>query len=383
MLEKIADAQKAGRHVDGHGAGLNPEQLAVYRAVGIDTDHEAHSTEMALERLNAGMRVFIREGTVERDELAILPAVTSSNAERFAFCTDDKNVTDLLLEGSIDYNVNLAVSKGLAMETALKMASYGAAQAHHLQNVGALAAGYVADLVVFDSLQHFSAQEVMVAGQWVTEKQTTKPLAFAPQAINIKPQLSDFELPLINGVAHVIGIEPNHITTTHLIEEVPQNTTGKFVANQTYAKIAVFERYHQLGYGLGIIKGFKLRGGAIAATVAHDSHNLIVAGHNDSAMYTAANHLRELGGGMVVVEDDGTITSLPLPIAGLMSDQPYSLVAEQVTTLMAAFKRISTVEFDPFLTLSFMALPVIPSLKITDQGLFDFEKFTFININAQ
>lgn len=382
MLQKIADARAAGRHIDGHGAGLTAEQLSVYRQVGIDTDHEAASVAMVNDRLAAGMSVFVREGTVERDEVALLPAINEQNMHRFAFCTDDKTANDLQTEGSIDYNVNIAVDHGLEMEEALCIASYNAAQAHHLQNVGALAAGYIADLVIFDDLLHFEAESVMVAGQWVDEQVKTEVLPYAKQALNIKLTTDAFDLPLKTGKAHVIGVEPQHITTQHLVADVPVDDKIHFKANQEYAKIAIFERYHQLGHGLGIIKGFEMKAGAIAATVAHDSHNLIVLGVDYEAMQTAVLTLREIGGGLVVVDDDGNTTSVPLVIGGLMSNQPYEVVTEQMGQLMAAFHKLSDVQFDPFICLSFMALPVIPSLKITDQGLFDFEQFKFIDINA-
>ncbi|MDR3190627.1 MAG: adenine deaminase [Lactobacillaceae bacterium] len=383
MLQKFADAHAAGRHIDGHGAGLTREQLSIYRMHGIDTDHEADGPLAAANRLAAGFAMFVREGTVERDEVAILPVVNPANQHRVAFCTDDKSAADIQREGSIDYNVALAVQHGMPLTQALTMASYNAANAHHLQNVGALTDGYVADLIVFDSPDHFVVDQVMVAGQWVDftslEQKSVTPLA--NQALNVEIALADFALPLTGSKAHVIQVQPQHITTQHAISEVPV-VDGEFVANQQYAKIAVFERYHNLGHSVGIIEGFQLKEGAIAGTIAHDSHNLMVAGVSDEAMLLAAQTLKEIGGGLVVVDGQLNVTTVPLAIGGLMSDEPYEVLIEKTDILNAAFKRISPVEFDPFITLSFMALPVIPSLKITDQGLFDFAKFDFIDINA-
>lgn len=378
MLQKIKDAEDAGRHVDGHAAGLTPEQLAVYRNVGIDTDHESENAKEALERLNAGFSIFVREGTVERDEKAILPAITMANQSHFSFATDDKTANDIQSEGSIDYSVKLAVENGMDPAIAFTIATYNAAQAHKLQNIGALTDGFVADLAVFDDLAHLETPKVMIGGHWYKDNQSiVTPLA--NQSLNFSLTKSDIALPLQSDKpAHIINITPHHITTEHTVEEVPVEQ-GLFVANETFAKIVVAERYHNLGHGVGIIKGFNMRDGAIASTIAHDSHNVIIAGVNDDDMILAADTLHEIGGGQVVV-NHGKITTLPLPIGGLMSDQPFENVIKTNQQLLQAFSEISDVPFDPFLTLSFMALPVIPSLKITDQGLFDFEKFDFITV---
>lgn len=380
MLQKIADAKAAGKHVDGHGSGLTREQLSVYRNVGIDTDHESTNAAETLDRLAAGMSVLIREGTVERDEVAILPAVNDANWTRFAFATDDKSALDLQSEGSIDYSVRLAIENGIPAARALTMASLNAARAHHLDNIGALSDGFVADLLVLDDVNTVQVARTMVNGQWLDAIDTTV-LPMTNQALNFTLDKIDLSLPIANQ-AHVIEIEPHHITTKHLITAVPTQN-GLFRADAEFAKIVVAERYHHLGQGVGIIKGLHLTQGAIGSTIAHDSHNLIIAGHDDDAMLLAADTLKELGGGMVVVDGSGQVTSLPLTIGGLMADASYQDVIANTNALMRAFEKISDIrDFDPFLTLSFMALPVIPSLKITDQGLFDFEQFAFIDINA-
>lgn len=378
MLEKINDALAAGKHVDGHGAGLSRAQLSTYRQVGIDTDHESENATQALARVDAGFSVFVREGTVERDEEAILPAITTANHSHFSFATDDKTASDIQHEGSIDFSINLALQNGIAPEITFTMASYNAAKAHNLKNVGALTDGFVADLVVFDTLTQFKAQEVMVDGHWYENKfSTVTPLA--NQSLNFTLSATDLILPLADDVpAHVINIMPHHITTQHTVENVPV-VNNHFEANKTFAKVVVAERYHDLGHGLGIIKGFDMVTGAIGSTVAHDSHNIIIAGVDDKDMLLAAETLKKIGGGQVVVIN-GQVTATPLPIGGLMSDQDYQTTIDQNRALDKAFSKISDVPFDPFLTLSFMALPVIPSLKITDQGLFDFDKFSFIDI---
>lgn len=378
MHQKIVDAQSAGKHVDGHASGLSRQQLASYRKYGIDTDHESENAQQALERLNAGFSVFVREGTVERDEIAILPAIHTANQSHFSFATDDKTANDIQNEGSIDFSVKLAIKHGMEPAMAFTISSYNAAQAQHIQNVGALTDGFVADLVVIDKLTDFTVQKTMVNGEWYTAPETTvTPLA--NQQLNFSLSAADLTLPIdATKPAHVINIMPHHITTEHLVEHVP-TVDNLFTPDDIYAKIIVAERYHDLGHGIGIIKGFGLKSGAIASTIAHDSHNVIIAGTNDADIILAADTLREIGGGQVVV-NNGEITKLPLAIGGLMSDQSFQHVIKANKTLQQAFSNMSDISYDPFLTLSFMALPVIPSLKITDQGLFDFNRFSFIQI---
>ncbi|MDR3242155.1 MAG: adenine deaminase [Lactobacillaceae bacterium] len=382
MLAKINDAIQAGKHADGHGAGLTREQLAVYRRVGIDTDHEATNQDEALDRLAAGMHVLIREGTVERDEKEVLKAVNPSNSRQFSFCTDDKTVHDLLSEGSIDLSLNLALQNGLSFPAALTMATYNAAIAHRLENVGALTDGYVADLVILDSDENFHASQTMVAGEWFNPIKNDVAVAFPATPLNFTLAATDLVLPLKSDQAHVIQVIPHHITTEHQITTVPVNDAGKFVPDEKFNKITVIERYHDLGNSTAIISGIGLREGAIGTTISHDSHNIMLVGVDDAAMLKVAETLKEMHGGLVVVDGTGNVTKVALPIGGLITNKPYALADQDIETLQKAFQQISDIEFDPFLTLSFMALPVIPSLKITDQGLFDFDKFDFIDINA-
>lgn len=386
MLEKIQDALANNRHVDGHAAGLNREQLALYRNVGISTDHESDSQEMALDRVNAGFKVFVREGTVERDEENILPLINDTNEASFAFCTDDKTIADIENEGTIDYNVRLAIKKGLKAEIALKMASYNAAVAHKMENVGAIADGYVADLLVLDRIdEEFTIQSEFVAGQ-MYDLNDSQAEMFNMEITPLKFDLSedDLKLEINSDKAHIIEVEPHHITTTHQIQTMKKTADNLFVATEKQNKIVVVERYNNLGYGLGIISGLNIFDGAIASTVSHDSHNLVATGSNDLAIMTAINRLKELGGGQIVVNGQGDILAeMPLSIAGLMSNKPYLAAIDDLEKLQKAYQTISNgIDFDPFLTLSFMSLPVIPSLKITNKGLWDFEQMKFIAIEA-
>ncbi|AIG65521.1 adenine deaminase [Weissella tructae] len=382
MMQKIADAQALNKRIDGHGSGLTREQLAIYRQAGITSDHEATSVAEAEDRLAAGMHILIRQGTVEQDERALLPAVTPQNQHRFSFSTDDKTVSDIVARGSIDESVAIALAEGLPLEIVLTMASYNAAQAEGLQNVGALNDGYAADVIVFNDKEDFSVAQTMISGEWINDNSVNKTNDVQPLSTPLNFTLTEqnLDVPITSDKVHVIGIEPNHITTSHQYVSVPTDN-GMFMPNQEFQKIMVAERYHDLGATTGIISGLDLKQGAIGATVAHDSHNVIIAGVDDAAMLKVAETLREMNGGLVVAIDAETVVAVPLAIGGLMSDEPYEVVAEQYQTLQAAFKEISSVTFDPFITLSFMALPVIPSLKITDQGLFDFEKFAFIQLN--
>lgn len=386
MHQKIQDALSYNKQVDGHGAGLTREQLAIYRQVGISSDHEATSISEAQDRLNAGMNILIRQGTVEQDERALLGAVTPLNQHRFSFATDDKTVGDILTQGSIDDSVRIAVDAGISLEIALTMASYNAAQAEKLRHVGALNDGYIADLILFSDKAVFEVEKTMCAGHWVDkDNSNTSELIQSPvQVTPLKFSLTQADLDVaITGMqANVIGIVPNHIATEHLITEIPVNEYGNFTPDKEFQKLVVSERYHDLGSAAGIISGLGMTKGAIGATVAHDSHNVIIAGVDDAAMLKAADALRAMHGGLVVVIDEDTIIKLPLSIGGVMSDQPYEIVAKQYADLQLAFKQISDVTFDPFITLSFMALPVIPDLKLTDQGLFDFDKFEFIELNV-
>lgn len=381
MLQKISDARAAGKQVDGHTAGLTPADLNVYRQYGIATDHESTTVAEARARVDAGFFVYLREGTVERDLANILGAVDEHNYTRFAFATDDKTANDVIREGGVDFNVKKAISLGLDPAMAYTMASLNAAQSHFINDLGAITPGYTADLLLVDDLQAVHVTKVMKAGEW-TKPSTAQTLPWDYASMNYT--IGDLHLPLQTGKAHVIGIRPGHIDTEHLQINVPM-VDGEFApsASEDLAKMVVVERHHNLGTtGVGILRGLGLREGAIATSISHDSHNLIAAGMSDELITKALDTIAATNGGLVVVDGAGNVTELPLSIAGLMSNEDYHHVVEQYNAVLAAFRQISAVEYDPFLTLSFLALPVIPSLKLTDQGLFDFDKFDFIDINA-
>ena len=395
MLDKISLVQNANKLIDGHGAGLSREQLRGYRAAGIRTDHECVSAEEARERVKQGMYVLIREASAAKNLVDLLPAVTPANARRFAFCTDDKHLDELMEEGSIDYAVSLAIKHGMNPLQAIQLATLNAAECYHLFDKGAIAEGYTADFIMLEDLQKMKIASVWKNGQKVAqdgkmlyaEKNGAKLTESILNSVHI-PNLTsrDLAIPFKEGnLANVIGIMPNQITTQHLEKEVDVEK-GEFVPSveKDLLKLAVVERHHSLGtIGLGIVHGFGLKEGAVATTVAHDSHNAIVVGTNDEDMLCALKALQEMQGGLVVVKEAKVIGSLALPIAGLMT----TLDAEQAVAKMkethTALQEIHPdLYFHFFLTLSFLSLPVIPELKLTDTGLFNVKTFQHIPVEV-
>lgn len=390
ILTKIIDAKKEGGRIDGHGAGLTSADLNNYLAVGIRTDHESTNAKEAVDRLRAGMFVMLREGTVGRDLLQTISAVSEKNSHRFCFCTDDKLINDLITEGSINYNIRLAIENNIDPITAIQMATINAANCHNLPYLGAVAAGYQADIVFLKDLQTIEISKVLKNGQVVVENGARNEAAFEKQHSEtfISPKIQhhlskqDLELPLTNDTCYVIGMKQNNLFTEKLMEQVNVEN-GKFVPSikKDLLKMAVVERHHNTGcVGVGIVKGFGLKEGAIATTVAHDSHNIVAVGVSDESMEKAINYVTEMGGGIAVVDGTGKVLhDLALPVAGLLSNKPYEEVERDLAGLLKAFNQISNAKgFDPFLTLSFLTLPVIPELKLTDQGLFDFATFQII-----
>jgi adenine deaminase len=396
MMEKIATAWKHRASIDGHAAGLNLDAINVYRSTGISTDHECISPQEALKRTQRGMYVLIREGSVAKDLPSLIPVVNEKNARRFAFCTDDKHLDDLLTEGSIDHNVRLAIQLGLDPLLAIQMASLNVAECYSLKQKGAIAPGFEADFVLFDDFHDISIQQVFKAGKLVAQNgqmiQTSSrtkidiPTNISNTVHLPKIKTIDLQIPMLESKANVIGIEPNSLVTHHLIQDVKVKQ-GVFVPDieKDKLKIAVIERHHQTGnIGLGIVSGLGLTDGAIASTVAHDSHNLVVAGTNDQDILAAIEAIGHMQGGLVVVKNQKLLASLPLEIAGLMSNRPYEELNNNLSDLHQALHKLNApTHFNPFLTLSFLCLPVIPAIKLTDKGLFDVTQFQHIPVSAR
>ncbi|REE55366.1 adenine deaminase [Paenibacillus taihuensis] len=399
MLQKLATTREAGALIDGHAAGISREGLNVYMAAGIRTDHESVSLQEAQDRLDLGMYLMIREGTVAKDLDALLPVVTSRNSRRCLFVTDDKLIDDLLNEGSIDHIVRLAMARGLDPITAIQMATLNAAECFRLHQHGAIAAGYQADMLLLDDLEHVKIHQVYKRGCLVVDEGQLVEEAFPPvvtdgsmsnsnlRGMNVhKVEKSHLAIPLQGDRCHVIEVIPNSLLTHHRIEQV-EVKDGMFTPSiaSDLLKIAVIERHRATGnVGVGIVKGFGLKRGAIATTVAHDSHNIVVVGVSDDEMLAAVQEVIRTGGGSAVVAGSEILASLPLPIAGLISDRPYSEVNEGLQKLKLAMTQIGASQaFNPLLTLSFLTLPVIPHLKLTDKGLFDFASFSHIEVEVK
>ncbi|MBX9973747.1 adenine deaminase [Cytobacillus firmus] len=394
MLKKLEDAHSKGKSIDGHAAGLNADEINIYMAAGIRTDHECINHEEALDRMRKGMYVLLREGSAARDLLSILKSVSEHNARRCLFVTDDKHLDDLINEGSIDHNVRMAIKEGMDPILAVQIATLNAAECFGLKNKGAIAPGYEADLVFISDLRNVKIEKVMKSGILAAENGVIKD----PVQDSVEPAPAildsvkigslngeDLSIKIGTGNANIIGIIPNSIVTRHLLEKA-DSLNGYFQPNpdKDYLKLAVVERHNLTGsIGLGIIKGLGITRGGIASTVAHDSHNIVAAGTSDEDLLAAIKQTASMKGGLAVVQDGKILAELPLPIAGLMSARDSSFIFGRLSELNHALRTVGcSMEFNPFLTLSFLALPVIPELKLTDKGLFSVRSFSHIKVEA-
>jgi adenine deaminase len=376
-LAKLALA----RHVDGHAPGVLGKQLNAYAAAGIRSDHEAFTAEEGRERLRAGMWLLIREASAARNLRALIPLVAEFGPERIAFCTDDREPEHIADDGHVNSMVRDAVLLGVPPEHALVLATLNPATWHGLSHLGAVAPGYQADLLVLPDLERFVPDIVLKAGAPVSEI----PEAHVPDWVRNTVRVShvgsnDFHIPWSGGSARVIGLVPEQIVTASL-EEEPKVVGGYAVADpeRDLAKIAVLERHLGTGrMGLGFVRGFGLQRGAFGATLSHDAHNVVVVGVDDGAMARVVGRLRELGGGIVVVEEQGVRAELPLPVAGLLSDRPLQEVLDASHRINAAAQALGVTFPAPFQMLAFLALSVIPSLKITDRGYVDVDRFELV-----
>lgn len=396
MIDKLTETKINGKKIDGHAAGLSPNDLNVYMAAGIQTDHECTTLDEAKERLRKGMYLMIREGTVAKDLRQLIGAVTIRNSRRCLFVTDDKHLDDLLDEGSIDYNVRLAVSAGIDPITAIQMATINAAECFGLEERGAIAPGYKADFLIMSDLENTKITHVFKSGMAVVQdgrlinlpgSSSANASEFLKNTVKFHDLTKEaFRIPLKTGQANLIEIIPNSLITKHIIEEVDINENGFFQPSvpNDQLKLAVVERHHMTkNIGLGIVKGLGLKTGAIATTIAHDSHNLIIAGTNDEDMLIASQVIKDIQGGLVVIKEGKVLSTLKLPIAGLMSEVSYEEVNSVLRNTNQALKELGAHQhFNPFLTLSFLALPVIPEIKLTDCGLFQVSLFQHISIEA-
>lgn len=391
IIDKVLMA--GDKLVDGHGPVISDKQLNAYVSAGVRTEHECTSPEEMIERLRLGMYIQMREGSAARNLKALLPVVSKENMRRIFFCTDDRHPGDILAEGHIDNHIRIAVSHGMSAIAAIKMGSLNAAEAYHLYDRGAIAPGYVADLVILNDLEGFKVDRVYKNGRLAAQAGKSSFHFESPisdevlNTVNFKPVgLSDLKLPMTTDVARVIKLNAHSLVTTAVNRKVDLKD-GYFEYNHRLdmLKLAVIERHHATGsIGLGLLEGFGLKNGAIASTVAHDSHNLIVVGDSDEAMLMAIEAIETIGGGLVLVSNGEVIGQLPLPIGGIMTDQSLEAVDKQLEALLEKAYSIGiSRDFDPFMTLAFMALPVIPEIKLTDMGLFDVNSFNFVPISVE
>jgi adenine deaminase len=372
-------------HVDGHAPGLLGPGLQAYVAAGIRSDHECYSAEEGRQRLRAGMWVLIREATAARNLEALAPLVAEFGPHRLALCTDDREPEHIAEVGHMNHVVRSAVELGISPEDALMMATLNPALWHGLREFGALAPGYVADLLLLPDLESFEPDVVLKRGAPVEEYPSPAVPEWVRNTVRVAPTASnDFAIPWEGGAARVIGLIEGQIVTDDLREE-PKVEDGFAVADpeRDVLKIAVVERHLGTGrIGLGFVKGFGLERGAIATSLAHDAHNIVVVGVDDGDMARAVGRLSETGGGLVVIADRGVQAELPLPVAGILSDAPFEEVVELSDACLAAVRGLGCDFPAPFQTLSFLALSVIPKLKITDRGLIDVDAFEVVGLVA-
>ena len=420
VMAKIKACLKAGKPVDGHAPGLTGKKLSAYAAAGILSDHECTNAAEAMEKISLGMHIMIREGTCAKNLSAILPAVNDQTWRRMMWCTDDRHPGDILDHGHIDHSIRKAVRSGLDPVRAIQMATVNPAEYFNLKNTGAIAPGKRADFVIFKDLYDLRPEMVFAKGvlkgkngrfcpdsdsfsadspasadnlnscdssdslnmlSMGSSKASFSPVPY-PESMNLDISRIDLKIPVKGKYIKVIEIVPHQVVTNKLVMEVNEEK-GFAVSDisRDLLKIAVIERYTgNSGTGKGFIKGTGLVKGAIASSVAHDSHNIIVAGTNDIDMLKAVKTVKEMGGGFAVTCNNEIFASLALPVAGLMSEEPMETVQKKMKQLIIAVKDLGSSLKDPFMTLGFLALPVIPRLKITDMGLVDVEKFKIVDL---
>jgi len=389
LLDKITMTHE--KRIDGHAPGLTGKDLNAYIAAGITSDHESTSVKEVREKLRLGMYIMIREGSVTKNLRDLLPAVTTENLSRCFFATDDRHPKDLLEKGHIDHMVRIAIREGLDPVSAIRLATINTAQYFGLSDHGAIAPGYIADLVVVDSLKRFKIRMVLKNGRLVAKdgemigRRPKAPEYALRSSINIKwlaPE--DFDIPAEGKKVKVINLVPDQIITKAGVEKA-KIENGRVVADveKDLLPIAIVERHMASdNIGRGVVRGFGLRKGAIATSVCHDSHNIVVVGTSSEDMMAAVVEISKMRGGLAVVRDGKLVKGLPLPVAGLMSDLTLPQVVKGLDQVTAAARRLGSRLDDPFMAMSFLGLPVIPELKLTDKGLFDVTRFEFTSLFA-
>ena len=372
-------------HVDGHAPGVRGPALNAYISAGISTDHEAFTLEEALEKRRLGMWVLLREASIARNLRDLLPLVKKHGTERCAFCTDDREPDFIVEHGHINQMVRVAVEEGISPEDAVVMATINAATCHRLWRLGAIAPGYQADILVLEDLQTFRPRSVLKRGAAPKFVKLEAP-EWVRQTVSLAPvDASSFHVPSGPKNIRVMRVIPAQLITG--VETVEPKIEGSCVVAdpaRDLVKIAVVERHHASGrIGLGFATNVGLKRGAFASTVAHDAHNIVVLGVDDADMAACVTRLAEIGGGIVIAEGGRAVEELPLPIAGLMSDRPLAEVDQRLRSMERRLNAMGVTMAAPFMTLSFLALSVIPELKITDRGLVDVSRFELVPLGIE
>ncbi|NLB50563.1 MAG: adenine deaminase [Clostridiaceae bacterium] len=394
VLDKLAAAKRVNKLIDGHSPGISGKELCAYASAGILADHECSTKEEMYERLQNGMYILMRQGSACHNLEDLLPVVTTRNARRCLLCSDDRQPKTILEEGHLDDHLRKCVKFGIHPVTAVQMATLNAAEAFGLKDRGALFPGRRADITLVNNLEEFKAKYVFIDGEKVAEDGRyllpVKRADISPvrSSVHVKDfSIDRLRLKLKKNKVHVIDILPGGVVTGKGVAEVQTDPEGDFIyqADQDIVKLAVIERHKNTGNAaVGLLRGYGIKEGAVALTIAHDSHNIITAGTNDEDMAFAVEELIKQEGGVILVKDRQVLSRLPLPVGGIMSDQSGEWVNDRLSELHETAIRELKVsgEVEPIMTLCFMALPVIPELKLTDMGLFDVTRFDFISLEA-
>lgn len=380
VMEKLRMAK--GRIVDGHAPSLTGKELAAYASAGITTDHESVSYQEAKEKLGIGMAVLVREGSASKNLSEIVTGIVAENlpTSHMGFCTDDKHLADIRREGTILHCIRKAISLGLETPKAYQMATINAARIYGLKDLGAIAPGYRADMVVLDDFDAPKHVQVYKDGRLIRPDEVSLPANLVtPPSVNMKSlEPHSFALPDFGEVFPVVRIVPGQLLTEKA--SVSKSDISGAITVGRLCKLAVAERHHATGnIGVGLLEGFGLKDGAIASTVCHDSHNLMIIGHSDADMLAAAEEVRQMGGGIAVVRGGRVLAALKLPVFGLMSNEEPETIITGLERILYLMQKLGVcTKGDPLVTMSFLALPVIPEIRVTDMGIFDVTRFGFL-----
>ncbi|MDO4473830.1 MAG: adenine deaminase [Eubacteriales bacterium] len=395
VLEKLLVAKKEGKFIDGHGPGITGKELNAYTSAGILADHECSTVEEMNDRLERGLYILLRQGSACHNLRPLLKGMTEMNSRRCLLCSDDRQPKTILHEGHLDNHLRICVEEGVDPVTAIRMATLNAAECFGLKDRGAIAPGYRADIVLLDDLKDFKVNKVFVEGKLTASEGTYIPEIEPYDISSVKGSVivKDFsteklKMHLKSDKVNVIGILPGGVVTAKETAQITLDENGEFVRNpeEDIVKVAVVERHQGTGnVACGFLKGYGIKEGAVALSIAHDSHNIIVVGVSDEEMAFAVESLIAQEGGIVLVKDGKVVESMPMPIAGLMSDQSGEWVDQKLTDIHEkAFSELGiNGDVEPVMTLCFMSLAVIPEVKLTDMGLFDVTTFSFIPVEAE